>query len=291
MEQKKESPLVGIVGLGLIGGSIGLDLQSLGWRVHGLVHRTKTADRAKARGLAQLVSTNPTILSKCDLIILAMPLREIINPSPELVDALPLNAVITDVGSVKSAVLSTWREIHPRFVGSHPMAGTAKSGVESGQNDLFKGRPWVTTPESKTDLEALTMINKLALTLGSNWITTDAESHDQAVGLISHLPVLISAALLSTVSKSGNPKIINLAKRLASSGFEDTTRVGGGNPKLGSSMASENRKEILIAIDQYRESLNQLEKSIINKEWEKLEAELLGMKRFRSRFLNSNNTN
>ncbi len=287
-QQTKHSPLVGVVGLGLIGGSIGLDLQSLGWRVNGLVHRSKTAERAKARGLAQLISTNPTILSKCDLIILAMPLQEVINPAPELIKALPNNAVITDVGSVKSPVLKAWREIHPRFVGSHPMAGKATSGVESGQHGLFKGRPWVSTPNRETDLEALNIINQLALTLGSQWITTDAESHDQAVGLISHLPVLISASLLKTVDKEQSQKIKNLAQKLASSGFEDTTRVGGGNPQLGSAMAAGNTKAILKAIAEYRLSLNQIEKSIIDQDWERLEKELQSTQTFRSSFLNSN---
>ena len=133
MEQnKKPSLCAGVVGLGLIGGSLGLDLQALGWKVNGLVHRSSTADRARARGLAHLVSTDPGILADCDLVILALPLAQLLNPDPNLLKALPAAAVVTDVGSVKMPVLELWRDLHPRFVASHPMAGTAEAREEPG---------------------------------------------------------------------------------------------------------------------------------------------------------------
>ena len=130
---------VGLVGLGLIGGSLGLDLQALGCEVHGVTHRQVTADRALERGLVQSVSVDPQSLAGCELVILALPLNRLLAPDPVLVQALPKDAVITDVGSVKGAVLKTWGSLHPRFVASHPMAGTAEAGVEAGLRDLFKG--------------------------------------------------------------------------------------------------------------------------------------------------------
>ena len=131
----------GVVGLGLIGGSLGLDLQSRGWRVQGLVHRQATAERALARGLVSAVSTDPACLSGCDLVILALPIPLLLNPDPALLKALPRDAVITDVGSVKKPVLEAWNGRHPRFVASHPMAGTAAAGVEGQPTGRYDLRP------------------------------------------------------------------------------------------------------------------------------------------------------
>ena len=132
---------VGVVGLGLIGGSLGLDLQARGCWVQGLVHRPSTAERAVERGLANAVSTDPACLAHCDLVILALPIPLLLKPDPVLVEALPDTAVITDVASVKAPVLAAWRDCHPRFVASHPMAGTEYAGVEAGQRDRSRGAP------------------------------------------------------------------------------------------------------------------------------------------------------
>ncbi len=276
---------VGIVGLGLIGGSIGLELQTKGYEVFGLVNKSKTAERAKERGLAQVISTNSNILSNCSLVILAMPLEQLINPTSELVSALPRNAVITDVGSVKKPVLEIWQKLHARFVGSHPMAGTIQTGVEAGRKHLFNNRPWIATPVETTDLEALDAVRQLVVTLKSKWITTDPETHDQAVALISHLPVFISTALLQTVTKEPNKSLLKLAKTIASSGFQDTTRIGGGNPDLGVAMASNNTSALLNAITSYRSSLDKLEKMIETKEWDQLKSELSASQLSRPDFL------
>ena len=156
MELKtKPSENIGIVGLGLIGGSLGLDLQKLGYTVYGITHREKTAQKARERKLAQIVSTDPSVLNNCSLIYIALPLEQLLNPSTALVNAIPRNAVVTDVGSVKVPILNTWNKLHPRFVASHPMTGTEESGVNSGQYNLFKNKPWIVTPNKETDQKAL----------------------------------------------------------------------------------------------------------------------------------------
>ncbi len=261
---------VGIVGLGLIGGSLGLDLQALGWEVHGLTHKTSTANRARSRGLAQVISTDPNVLIDCDLVILALPLAELLQPAQELINALPQKAVVTDVGSVKAPVLKLWSELHPNFVASHPMAGNALAGVEAGQKGLFQKRPWIITPNSNTNQQALDVVQQLAKSLDCQLITTEAIKHDKAVALISHLPVLVSAALLTTLNKEQDPTIRNLAIAIASSGFEDTTRVGGGNPNLGTAMVENNTAAILQSLLSYRSILEQIEKAIVEKNWAEL---------------------
>jgi len=265
---------VGIVGLGLIGGSLGLDLRALGWSVQGLVHRTATAERALERGLVDAVSTDPACLSSCDLVVLSLPIPALLAPESTLVEAIPESAVVTDVGSVKQPVLEVWRSLHPRFVASHPMAGTASAGVEAGQAGLFRGRPWIATPEAGTDPTAVEVVRTLAHDLGSQWHTASAEQHDQAVALISHMPVLVSAALLRTAGDERDPEIRQLAQSLASSGFADSTRIGGGNPDLGVAMASSNSAAVLKALAAYRWSLEQLEDAVLRNNWQQLHREL-----------------
>ena len=278
---------VGVVGLGLIGGSIGLDLQSQGWHVQGLVHRQATAERALARNLVTKVSTDPACLADCELVVLALPIPLLLHPDPSLIAALPPVAVVTDVGSVKQPVLDVWGRLHPRFVPSHPMAGTAEAGVEAGLHGLFQGRPWIATPNSSTDSAALEQIEQLAKSLGGQWLTADAAQHDQAVALISHLPVLVSAALLRAVGEERDPAIRQLAMRLASSGFADTSRVGAGNPALGVAMASSNTDAVLRGLAAYRWSLEQLEEAVLNRNWQQLEEELKRTQALRPPFLAS----
>ena len=277
---------VGLVGLGLIGGSLGLDLQAAGLEVRALVHRERTADRARERRLADRIDTNPAVLQGCGLIVLALPLDRLLDPAAELLAALPSDAVITDVGSVKQPVLERWQPLHPRFVASHPMAGTAEAGVEAGVRGLFSGRPWVATPTASTDPAALALVQELAATVQAQWLCCDARAHDQAVALISHMPVLVSAALLETAERGGQAAAADtLVRQLASSGFADTSRIGGGNPELGTLMARCNQEAVLQAIQHYRQQLSELEALVEQNAWPALQQRLEHCQALRPEFL------
>jgi arogenate dehydrogenase (NADP+) len=273
----RERP-IGVVGLGLIGGSLALDLRAQGLAVRALVHRQATAERARQRGLADQVSTDPAVLAECALVVLALPLDRLLEPSSELLAALPAGAVVTDVGSVKGPVLDRWGP-WPRFVASHPMAGTAQAGVEAGLTGLFAGRPWVATPTDATDPEALAVVRGLAEAVDARWIECPAADHDQAVALISHLPVLLGAALIEAAGQAP------LARALASSGFADTSRVGGGNPELGTLMARYNREALLAALARYRTSLEDLEQRLRGGDWPGLAQRLSQAQALRPEFL------
>jgi len=281
---------VGIVGLGLIGGSLGLDLRAQGLEVRALVHREATAERARERGLADAVATDPAVLQGCGLIVLALPLDRLLEPDPALREALPTEAVLTDVGSVKQPVLERWGRWHPRFVASHPMAGTAEAGVEAGLQGLFRGCPWVATPANAplpaTDPAALELVQQLAEAVGARWLCCDADAHDQAVALISHMPVLVSAALLQAADRGGaEAGAQELVRQLASSGFADTSRIGGGNPELGTLMARCNRAAVLQGLAQYRRQLEALEALVEGEDWPALQAELSHCQTLRPEFL------
>jgi len=283
------------VGLGLIGGSLGLDLQAAGLEVRALVHREATAERARQRQLASVVSTAASVLEDCALVVLALPLDRLLDPDPALLQALPPAAVLTDVGSVKQPVLERWQRALRQagrggqvglFVASHPMAGTAQAGVEAGVAGLFQGRPWVATPDGRTDPEALAVVQALSETVGAHWLTCAAADHDQAVAWISHLPVLVGGALLRAADQgSGAAGLGELARALASSGFADTTRVGGGNPELGTLMARCNREALLTALAGYREAIGTLQELVQDERWPELAGALEEAQRLRPAFL------
>lgn len=283
---------VGIVGLGLIGGSIALDLRRQGVQVQALVHRSETAERARQRGLADAVSTDAAVLSDCAVVVLALPLDRLLDPDPALVTAIPQQAVLTDVGSVKTPVLAVWQGLHQRFVASHPMAGTAQAGVEAGHEGLFVGRPWVATPSAQTDATALACVQDLAGMLGARWLCCPAADHDRAVALISHLPVLVSAALLQTADRAAatadggsSGTFSALVRALASSGFADTTRVGGGNPMLGSLMARTNKAALQQAVAAYQQALTAIEQQLSAGDWSALESDLRQAQSLRPQFV------
>ena len=169
------------------------------------------------------------------------------------------------------------------------MAGTARSGVEAGQPRLFEGRPWVATPDDHTDPHALLMVRQLAELVGARWITCDAASHDRAVALISHLPVLVSAALLEAADRgaraSEDGELPALARSLASSGFADTTRVGAGNPELGTLMARFNQGALLEGLASYRQTITELEAMVERQDWDALRRALERCERLRPDFL------
>ena len=295
LSERLEGRPVGIVGLGLIGGSLGLDLQAAGLEVRALVHREATADRARQRQLASVVSTAASVLEDCALVVLALPLDRLLDPDPALLRALPPDAVVTDVGSVKQPVLDRWQGLLSQagrggqlglFVASHPMAGTALAGVEAGVVGLFQGRPWVATPDGRTDPGALALVEALAKAVGARWLTCGAADHDRAVAWISHLPVLVGAALLRAADQgSGAAGLGNLARALASSGFADTTRVGGGNPELGTLMARCNREALLACLDGYQEAIGTLQELVQHERWQDLAGALDDAQRLRPTFL------
>ena len=170
------------------------------------------------------------------------------------------------------------------------MAGTNQGGVEAGRRNLFKEKTWVATPTAITNPKSLEVVHQLARSLGCKWITTKADLHDQAVGLISHLPVLISGALLHMIAQENDQEIFTLAKNLASTGFADTTRVGGGNPVLGVSMTKSNRSHILHALDKYHGSIQLIQEKIISEKWEELHELLIVNQRIRPDFLKVDKT-
>ena len=277
---------IGIVGLGLIGGSLGLKLQSLNHTIYGIANNEFNKKKAKEKKLANFVSCDLNLLKECELIILALPIKDLINPSERLVASIPEGSFVTDVGSVKESIVKKWEKLHPLFIGSHPMAGTEEKGVDSGFKGLFKNAMWVITPTENSDLNAIKTISELIKSMDCSICQASPKEHDKAVSLISHLPIFLASALIEAAHTKNNQSLVNLSQKLASTGFSDTSRVGGGNEQLGLELAMNNQSNILNAINNFKNKLNSLESLIKEKNWELLSKKLAKAKEIRKNFIN-----
>lgn len=258
---------IGIVGLGLIGGSLGLDLRSLGHQVLGVSRRQQTCRRAIERGAVDDASVDIALMARAEVVFVCTPIEAIAPTILQLKTHLSPSAIITDVGSVKMLVVTEVKDLWHNFVPGHPMAGSAESGIEAAQNNLFVGRPYAIATTQTTPEDAARVIEEIARSLSAKIIKCSPSLHDRAVALISHLPVMTSASLIETCMQESDEAAIALAKQLASSGFRDTSRVGGGNPELGVMMAQYNRQELLRSLDAYRQQLDRSIDYIKREDW------------------------
>ena len=276
---------IGIVGLGLIGGSLGLKLQSLNHTIYGIANNEFNEKKAKDKKLANFVSCDLSLLKKCELIILALPIKDLISPSQKLVASIPQETILTDVGSVKEPIVNTWENSHPLFIGSHPMAGTEKKGVDSGFEGLFKNAKWIITPTQNSDLNSVRTISELIKSMDCEICQASPKEHDEAVSLISHLPIFLASALIET-AQTNNKSLLDLSQKLAATGFADTSRVGGGNEQLGLDLAINNQINVLNSINNFKNKLNILESLIKEKNWDLLSKKLAEAKENRQNFIN-----
>jgi arogenate dehydrogenase (NADP+) len=277
---------IGIVGLGLIGGSLGLDFKAKGLIVKGVSRSPQTCIIATKQGIVDVADTDLGILNDSDIIFICTPMSSIVSTLKQLIPYLNPNTIITDVGSVKGAIVRQCSPLWHNFIGGHPMAGTAEQGVEAAKFHLFLNAPYVITPTTKTEQNNLDRLIEIIDLLGSKLYICSPEEHDRAVAEISHLPLMVSVSLIYSCLQEGEEKTLKLAQNLASSGFGDTSRIGGGNPELGVTIAKYNREELLRSLQQYRRVFDGLIETIESSNWEQLQKILEFTQQHRSDFLN-----
>ena len=277
---------IGIVGLGLIGGSLGLKLQSLNHTIYGIANSELNKIKAEERKLANFVSCDLSLLKNCELIFLALPIKDLISPSNRLLASIPRETIVTDVASIKEPIVNKWEKLHPLFIGSHPMAGTEKKGVDSGFEGLFKNAKWIITPTQNSDLKAFENISEIIESMNCEICQASPKEHDEAVSLISHLPIFLASALIETAHTKNNQSLLELSQKLAATGFADTSRVGSGNEQLGLDLAMNNQINVLNAINNFKNKLNTLESFIKEKNWGLLSKKLTEAKEIRKDFIN-----
>jgi arogenate dehydrogenase (NADP+) len=261
---------IAIVGLGLIGGCLGLDLMARGYEVVGVARRPATCEQALARGVVHQAGTELSLIKPADVVFVCTPIGVVVHTIAALAAHLKSSAVVTDVASVKGSIVMQATALCPNFVGGHPMAGKAEAGLGVAETGLFADRPYVLTPIEATSPEALQQVRTLVGQLHGRLYECQPHEHDRAVAWISHLPVMISSCLIQACQTEPDPAILGLAQALASSGFRDTSRVGGGDPQLGTMMARYNRHVLLQCLESYQARLNELVDCIRHDDWDNL---------------------
>ena len=284
---------IGIVGLGLIGGSLGIDLrsrsvdgvQSRRHQIYAVSRQPETCQIALQKGIADYSSTDFKILSETEIVFICTPIFAIASTIKQVTPHISPETIITDVGSVKQSIVTECSQLWSNFIGGHPMAGTAESGINAALANLFTGAAYVFTPTANSKPEYVEKLQNLALELNAVPYVCNAKIHDRAVSWISHLPVMVSASLIKACLQE-EPDILELAQILASSGFRDTSRVGGGNPELGVMMAKYNREEVLRSLYSYRDNLAKITNLIEAEDWDSLAQILAVNSEARPKFLN-----
>ncbi len=256
---------VAIVGLGLIGGSLGLALKRYlpGVEVVGVARRRETAEQALAMAAVDVAGTDLTLLRDADLVVLACPLAVTAAVLEDVLPHLADGARVTDVGSAKARVvehaLGVLDARRNPFLGGHPMAGKEVSGIGHAEANLFRGRPWVFTPHTVGAAEPFEDYLTAVRAIGATPLNLAPQQHDRYVALVSHIPFLLSTAYLLAVG--GGPDW-TAAADLASSGFRDISRLGAGNSEMYAAITNFNRAEVLSAWASLHEALDHLEAAI-----------------------------
>ena len=256
-----------IVGVGLLGGSIGLAARrrKLAREVAGYVRRPASLRDCERAGAVDYATTDLfAAVSGADLVVLCTPLAQMASLARQILPALKRGAIVTDVGSVKSGVV---RELEPvlkrsgvHFVGSHPMAGSEKTGVLSARADLFVNAACIVTPAKSNSPAAVRKVEQFWGSLGAFPVRMTPQHHDSVVSRTSHLPHVCAAALANLVLDPGQPESL---AGLCAAGFRDATRIASGSPEMWRDIALTNRKNISRSLDAFVSVLKEFQSALV----------------------------
>ena len=254
-------PTVAIVGVGLIGGSLGMALRkSRRYRVIGIGRNIRRLREAKRRGAVDRIATQLSAAAAADLVVIASPVDTIAPTFKRLLPYLKPGAVVSDVGSVKGSVMEQIAQVkHPRsihFVGAHPLAGSHETGVKAAHSRLFERSTVVLVPEPHAPLKPL---KSLWRAVGANVVVLAAAEHDRAVALISHLPHLVAHALVHLLANQRDRR--RLIPLLAGS-FRDATRVAASDAEQWRQILHANRQPLKRSLQSFRRELSRLETAL-----------------------------
>jgi len=287
---------VAIIGLGLIGGSIGLALkkteeshsepQAKNLEIIGYVRRPEAASLAVNMGMVDRVEMSlEDTVKEAKMVIIATPVLVIKEIMSRIADSLPHGCIVTDTGSTKVEVMKWAGDLLPPtvdFVGGHPMAGKETYGIKAAEADLFQGSVYCLTPAKKASSQVVDELIKMVKKIGAIPFFIGAEEHDELVAGTSHLPFLLSAALVtSTASEPTWAKM----RKLAASGYRDVTRLASGSAEVNAQICFTNQQAILHWLDRYIDELQRY-RQLVDSGDERLKETLAEANKLRQEWLN-----
>ena len=260
-----------IIGLGLIGGSIGLAMKrsKISNQIIGFARSNSTLKRAIELGLVDKVKDNlEDAVNDCDLIILATPLSTFKKLVEEMSPFLKKDCIITDTGSAKFSVIEDLRGILPNnveFIPGHPIAGTEESGPDAGFAELFDNRWCILTPTEENSSNAIDLIKEFWESIGSKVEIMDPLHHDKVLAITSHIPHLIAFNIVGTANNLANVTEKEVVKYSAG-GFRDFTRIAASDPKMWSDIFTYNSEAVLEMLELFSNDLAKLKAAVIKKD-------------------------
>ncbi len=266
---------VAVVGVGLIGGSLGMAARRKGLvrRVIGIGRAEQRLMRAKILGAIDDYTLDVASgVSAADLIIICTPVRLVVPTLEAMIGSLQPGAIVTDAGSTKQEIVEQADTIMPAgtyFVGGHPMAGSEQTGVQAARADLFEGATYVLTPQADTHIGALGKVADFAMGLGAKVEILDPEKHDRAVSVISHLPHAIASALMQLAQACHTRS--ERAFHLAAGSFKDLTRIADSSPELWRDICLTNSKSVVEAITGLQQILEEFKTALDAKDEKSIE--------------------
>ena len=266
---------IALIGVGLLGGSLGLAVKQrkLAVKVDGHVRRTVSIGECERLGVVDHATRDVGMAVKnADLVILCTPLGKMKELTREFIPQLKRGAIVTDVGSVKGSVVE---ELEPliaaagaHFVGSHPMAGGEKMGVSAARADLFQGAICLVTPTPRSNAEAVLKVEEFWRDLGCIGVRISPSQHDDLVSRSSHLPHVVAAELANYVLSPAHPKEQAL---VCANGFRDTTRIASGSPEMWRDIALANRKNLSRVLGVFIEDMVEFRLALDNGDAKQIE--------------------
>ena len=275
---------VAVVGLGLIGASLCMDLTRLGVcrEVRGISRSSQTVARGIRNGVIDQGTTRLLSgVAGADIVVLAAPVRTVIRQIGEIGNNLKEGAIVVDVGSTSSAVTVAMAELpsHVQPISTHPMAGKETNGFDSAEAGLFANAIWVITPLPRTSQLAVDIFTQLVHSVGAHPQELDAETHDRIVSAISHIPFLLSSALVRTVADVGKKE--PGVWELAAGGFRDTSRVAASEASVFLDILMTNRENIGQQLDVFVKEITYLRQLLEAPDEEELVKRLSENRKFR----------
>jgi prephenate dehydrogenase len=273
--KKLDEAQVTIVGLGLMGGSLAGALRGKCESVVGVARRQETIMAALERDLIDRGTTQLADgVADADIVVLATPVRVILQQIAELGPLLPEDSLLMDLGSTKGDVMGEMAKLpeHVHPLGGHPMCGKEISGLEATEPAIYQGATFILTPLPRTSEGALTLGRELATAVGSEPLVLDAERQDFLVGTVSHLPYLMACALVATAdaTTSADPA----AWKIVAGGFRDTSRVAGSDVTMMTDILLTNREEVLEALNVFQSQITRLSRLVESGDEERMRTAL-----------------
>lgn len=278
-------PEIAILAPGLLGGSVARAAHARGVADRVVIWARRPETRLAIREqpwCSTVTDTAEEAVRHAALVVVAAPVDKIVPLVRQIAPALPAGAIVTDVGSVKGEIARQAADAvgaRAQFVGSHPMAGSEKTGWEHGSAELFVHRTCFVTPLASTAPRAVETVVEFWRDLGSEVVTVDPDKHDEIVAHISHLPQIIATSLCSFLAKK-DPAWRNHA----GGGLRDTTRIAASDAQIWRSILEQNRDEVLRALRQFEDELHDFQAALANRDYVEIVARLERGKAYRDQF-------